>query len=199
MSAWEAKLKGITVYREGSSEGIMVSDTLKEHAEAQGHPTALADEYVDTIAYCVQAEGGDKFYIHVSYLGKDTKRPYQIFINNYKTVETDSFVKIGNALIRHLNTIDFEPEKIQQQLDRSHNSLIKLTRFVSLFLKNHMLQECLDVLNDFAFVGSLAARLYDILSASAGIKPKCPSCESTNVHMVEGCMLCRDCGGSLCS
>jgi len=193
IDAWREGLKGITVYREGSREGVLITD---EFAKRAGVPN------LDTVIHCVRAEGGDKFYIMISYKSGDIKQPYQVFVMNYKQAERDAFVKIGNSLVRMLKEKGVPEKRIEKYISRSQNSLAKLTRFLSLSMKTNNLREAIEILNEHAFVGTLALKLYNIFRKSLdarGAICKNPNCESSNVKMEEGCMVCLDCGWSGCS
>jgi len=191
IDAWKEGLKGITVYREGSREGILLTD---EFAKLAGSPT------MDTAIYCVRAEGGDKFYIMISYKNKDIKNPYQVFVLNYKRSEHDSFIKISNSLIKMLLESGVPQKRVDKYITRSTNSLAKLTRFISLSMKTENLEKAVDILEDHAFVGTLAYQLHDILSKSVAVKSVvCRNCGGSNMRMEEGCMRCLDCDWAGCT
>jgi ribonucleoside-diphosphate reductase alpha chain len=190
-NAWKAGLKGVTVYVEGSRDGILVTDDFAKQA---GIPA------MNSVVHCVRAEGGDKFYIIVSYKNREIDKPYQVFVMNYKRAECDAFVKIGNALIKMLREQKVSEKRIQKYIDRSSNSLAKLTRFLSLSMKTNNLERALNILDEHAFAGTLATKLHQILSDSATAKKAaCPMCKSTNLRMEEGCLRCLDCQWSGCN
>jgi len=193
IDAWKEGLKGITVYREGSREGILITD---DFAQLAGTPE------MDTAIHCVRAEGGDKFYILISYKKGDIKNPYQVFVLNYKRAENDAFLKISNALIRMLLTNGVPEVRINKYIARSTNSLGKLTRFISLSMKTNNFEDAVKILEEHAFAGTLASKFYDIFSKSIAVKSavcRNPNCGSSNVRMEEGCMRCLDCDWSGCN
>lgn len=190
-NAWKEGLKGITVYREGSREGILTSDNFVD----------LGGKTIDmnTTINCVKAEGGDKFYIMISYENKDISKPFQVFVMNYKKTDTDAFVKISNALIKMLKEKGESEERINKYINRSNNSLVKMTRFLSLSMKTGNLGNALSILEEHAFVGTLALKLYEILSKSVDVKKSfCPNCGSSNLKTEETCISCLDCNWSRC-
>lgn len=196
MKAWKEGLKGLTIYRDGCREGVLVSKPTKEKIKT------------DTICYKFTAEAGDKFYVHVSYKNGDLSQPYQIFATNYKATEHDRFVKLANDVKKLIKQKGIPGEvlkngesvdaRLDKQMERSRNTLDKLTRFMSLALKCGYVNELCDVLDEHAFIGTLAARIHDILGGNDRKKKGCPSCGSTNIEKKEGCMTCRDCGTSAC-
>ena len=91
-------------------------------------------------------------------------------------------------------------ERVQKYIDRSNNSLVKLTRFLSLSMKTDNLESAVNILNQYGFAGTLASNLYKILSKSVDAKSfSCPNCGSSNVKMEEGCVSCLDCSWSGCN
>ncbi len=190
MSAWEKKLKGVTVYRANSREGIFISE--------DGKPSHKSEK-LDTATHKFTAEGGDTFYVHVSYRDGDISKPYQVFVTNYKAADNDRFVKIGNSLHRML-VGQVPDQKLGQQLERSNSALSKLTRLLSLSLKHDLLIQALPILQEHAYVGTLSFHLHKILQNSAGkSKCCCPHCGGENLRSENGaCATCLDCGTSLC-
>lgn len=190
MKAWLAGLKGITVYREGSREGVLVTKEFEEKVKIKD---------TDTVVHCVRAEGGDKFYIMISYKDRDIHKPYQVFVMNYKKTESDSFTKIANSLIKMLKEKGVPDERIDKYIARSSTSLSKMTRFLSLSMKTDNLSAAVEILNDNAFAGTLAGNLYNILNDSVSAQQNlCPSCNKNSLRMSDGCAICVECGWSKC-
>jgi len=181
------------VYREGSREGILVA------AHKADNPLRGGPGKMDTIAFKFLAENNNKYHVLVSYREKDITKPYQVFVLNYTAGESDSFVKIGNALVKLLEEKGADQKRIDKHLERSTCSLHKMARFISLSMKLGYVKECYDILDEYAYAGSLAAKLCNILSLSFNAGAKlCPSCGSPNVKFTEGCLICKDCGNDKC-
>lgn len=196
MAAWKNNLKGITVYVDQSREGVLNINKQKPLIEAP----------LDTKCFSFCAEGGDKFYVHVSY--KESK-PYQIFATNYKATEHDRFAKLANDIkllllekgipAELLKGKENTEKKIDKQCSRSKNSLDKITRLISLALKANYIDNLLGVLENHAIVGTLAFYLYHILLQNATLyKKSCKNCGSTNLKYENGCSTCIECGNSSC-
>lgn len=188
-SAWRSNLKGLTVYVEGSREGILLR---------KGKIKKLTD--LDTKTHRFIAEGGDKFYVHVSYRNENITEPYQIFITNYIKQENDRFTKLANDLRRALaESPKVNKNKLEEQLDRSNNSLEKITRLTSLALKSNELELIVKVMEPHAFAGTLASRLLTILEPSINKTNLCPDCKKAQLVQQEGCATCPSCGYSRCN
>lgn len=187
--AWKSGLKGVTVYVNKSREGVLL--TKEEKTKVSG---------MDTAVHKFVTEGGDKFYIHISYKNGDIKNPYQIFITNYKVTDNDRFTKLINDLKKALSTSSIEQSKIDVQLQRSQTSLNKITRLISLALKYGHIDSIVSVLEQHAYAGSLATRLRYILLPSSSYKlHSCPSCKKESLTEEGGCIVCKECGFSECS
>jgi len=186
MEAWKAKLKGITLYREGSREGILVSKDHKQNEDNKKVDT-------DTKIYKFIAESGDKFYVAISYRDSNITKPYQIFITNYKKSQDDRLEKVAAVLQTLFDTTDALVEK---QLLRCKLNIDKITRLISLAMKENKVKEVVEVLESLAIVGTLPYYLIKILSIEA--EGDCPDCGNKLIRE-GGCIICsQGCGWSKC-
>jgi ribonucleoside-diphosphate reductase alpha chain len=184
MAAWKAKLKGITIYREGSREGVLVSKEYKQSEQQVD---------TDTKIYKFIAESKDKFYVAISYRDSNITKPYQIFITNYKKSQDDRLEKVAAVLQTLFDTTDALVEK---QLLRCKLNIDKITRLISLAMKENKVKEVVEVLEPLAIVGTLPYYLIKILSIEA--EGDCPDCGNKLIRE-GGCIICsQGCGWSKC-
>jgi len=188
MTAWKSGCKGITVYREGSREGVLLSEeeyiasldgdsfgneevktgvSLKRPAKLQGETFRIR---TDT------GKGPVNCYYTINFF-KDTNIPYELFINespNDKDMKDVLMLELAtrctSMMLRHQIPLEFiveQFEKIQNQY--VYSIPINIAKVLKNYVKNGH-------------------------SAS-----KCPSCGSANIKHENGCFICADCGDGKCS
>lgn len=202
MYAWKSGLKGVTVYVDGSRDGILLTgnDTKSDNT-----PTERPAE-ID--AKCHVVTNGKKYTIFV---GLVNEKPFEIFCVPHtmaavydglqgriiKVKSKEYNFESGPLLVRKINTNEDDEmsaftrlvstamrngvplEEINEQLDKSKCHITGLFRAI-----NRVIAQ---------YVGRVEGR-------------KCPNvledgtpCESRNTVAEEGCMKCMDCGFTKCS
>ncbi len=182
--AWKMGCKGVTVYREGCREGILISDEVKqsnksnavifETRSAMKRPLVLSGEtYKKKID--ITNKRPYNCYITVNF-EPNTRTPYELFV-----VETNSDKDIKDMMM-----------------------LETTTRLVSLLLRHHVpLKFIISQLEGIKsqYIYSLPISIAGVLKnylPNNGELEQCPKCHEFAVQRENGCYLCTACGYSKC-
>lgn len=198
LESWKRNLKGITVYRDGSRSGVLVSmdktnESKFEYRDAPKRPEKLPVEIHTTISK------GIKWNVFV---GLFDNKPYEVFaipyfinedsmellkrkrgrydlIQNNKLIcanitsemndEQEVITRMISTALRHGTDIKF----IVEQLNKSHGDITSFSKAIGRVLKKY-------------------------ISEGAKSTLKCEDCGSENVIFEEGCSKCLDCNSSRC-
>lgn len=197
MESWKKGLKGITVYRDGSRSGVLVSNEDKskqtfEYRDAPKRPKSLVGEAHTTIVKGVP---------HNVIVGMFDSKPYEIFIDT----ET-SFSGIGEIIKKRKHTYYFKQNDITVDISSTMtDEQAAITRLVSTSLRHGAdIKFIVEQLNKadgdlFSFTKGLARVLKKYIPDGAKSTVQCLDCGSDNVIFEEGCNKCLSCGSSACS
>jgi len=219
MYAWEKGLKGLTIYRDGSREGILISKTELKIKK-------LEDEIIDVqapsrsdILPCdihYSTIGGQQWIFLVGLL-KD--RPYEIFGGERTTLHIPIKYKTGwirrnghdkngkrmyDLIIGDINNQDDQFVYTQFQ---EHFSAIKgsYTRLISLQLRHGVpikfIHEQLLKTNEsdmLSFERGVARVLKKYIKDGEKSSSRCPECNSKSLIYEEKCFKCTNCGFTGC-
>jgi len=211
MTGWETGCKGVTVYRDKSRSGVLVSSssTSREKKNFSENHAPKRPKVLPCDIYHVQVKG-EKWNFFV---GLYEDKPYEIFAGRAKHIHLPRSRK--NGVIKknghyNLYTGDGENElKIEDLATVFENPTESaFTRTVSLSLRHgvpiqylvEQIEKGADKENDMF---SLSKGLMRILKRyiKDGTKPstkKCPECGSAELAYQEGCLTCKSCGYSKC-
>ncbi len=221
-TAWEVGCKGVTVYRDGSRSGVLISNSEKEQLEdanifKESKPPKRPNK-LDAEVVRFQNDY-DKW---VAVVGLFEGKPYEIFTGKAEdtfmlpTTLTSCWI-LKNKDENGINRYDFQYEdkdgyKVTMEgLSRSFDKEFwNYAKLISGILRHGMpllfvidLISELDLGNEYinTWKNGVARALKKFVpDGTVPIDHKCPSCEDpTGMVYIEGCMTCNSCGYSKCS
>lgn len=218
MTAWKNEAKGVTVYREGSKAGVLITEANYNKAK----PLVEEEIEIDIPENHTQKRPKDlKCDIHkakykgenyVILVGMRFDRPWEIFVTKDLDQEFD-FHKHKTGITRKVKKgqyslilVNGEEKTIIEDIKESFDSVYgTLSRFVSMGLRHHNpIQAIVEQLGKdtnfmgFARVVSRVLKKY-IEEGTKSLGNTCSECGSDQLIYEEGCLRCQTCGNSLCS
>jgi ribonucleoside-diphosphate reductase alpha chain len=219
LEAWHSGCKGVTVYREGSRSGVLISDKKKkkEEPDAPGVFPTKRPEALE--ADVVRFQNNREKWI--AFIGLIDGRPYEIFTGladdeeglliprsvNKGTIIKKVYGEETRYDFQYTNkrgyktTMEglshkFEPEywnyaKLISGTLRHGMPIHKVVELVSSLLLND------ESINTWKAGVARALKKY-IPDGTKAEGTECEHCSSTNVIYQEGCLTCKDCGHSKC-
>jgi len=221
VTGWESGCKGITIYRDGSRSGVLISKEEPKASEEQveeyfsdNHAPRRPKKIVcDVIRF---SNKGEKW---IAFIGLLENRPYEIFTGNIESfnipnnINKGSIVKTkknGNSTY-HFHYTDGDNEIIANDLKTAFDPQFSdVSRMVSALMRHGMpISFLIDLLGSLSLDGDLintwksgVKRILtkNYLKEDETVKSAtCDNCNSENVAMIEGCLTCQECGSSKCS
>lgn len=198
LESWKKGLKGITVYRDGSRSGVLVSSTENkgrdefDYVDATKRPKELDAEVHLTKV------GGKSYNVFVGLLNS---KPYEVFLEEGSLTNSKGKIikaKKGtyNYCVDDTLCVPISSEMTDEQA--------AITRLVSTSLRHgadikFIVEQLQKTPGDiFSFTKGLARVLKKYIPDGAKSTVKCLECGSENVIFQEGCSSCKDCGSSKC-
>ncbi|MDD4031904.1 MAG: adenosylcobalamin-dependent ribonucleoside-diphosphate reductase [Bacteroidales bacterium] len=220
VKAWECGCKGITVYREGSRDGVLISKSKEE--TNSGIPVTLSKPLVrpeELDAEIIRFKNNNEEWI--AFIGLQNGRPYEIFTGKTedevlpvpKSIDKGLIIKVkDNDGTRYdfQYTDRYGYKNTMGGLSRTFNKEYwNYAKLISSVLRYGMpIPDVVNLvtslnLNDEAINtwknGVVRALRKYVPNGTKAAKEKCPQCgcEGTLVY-TEGCLTCSSCGQSKC-
>ncbi len=217
MTAWESGCKGVTVYRDGSREGVLVS--MNDKKEERSFCETRAPRRPGRLeAEIVRFSNRDEKWIAV--VGLMDGRPYEIFTGHADHFWIPGWVERGWVIKSRnsegISRYDFQFQDLDgfnitiEGLSRSFNKEYwNYAKLISGILRHGMpLQFAVDIISKLHFeADSINNWKYGIVRAlkkfipdgTRAQKEQCPECKAEDsMQYSEGCLTCSSCGYSKC-
>ena len=219
MTAWESGCKGMTIYRDGSRAGVLVSNDKEQKEETEFHETKAPPRPVKLEADIVRFQNDYEKWIAV--IGLLNDKPYEIFTGKAEGFILPPWVnkgwviksKQGNEKARYdFQFLDKEGYKVTfEGLSRSFNKEYwNYAKLISGILRHGMpLPFLVNLIDNLTFdndnintwkngvVRSLKRYIPD--GTKVKTDTECPSCKVSGYLVYkEGCLTCNSCGYSKC-
>ena len=218
-TAWECGCKGVTVYRDGCRDGVLLDKNSKsKKRKCEEHPGQVSARPTSIPAHIVRFKNGKEDWI--AFVGLQGGRPYEVFTGK---IEEDAmyiprFVTEGHII--KVREEDGTKRYDFQYKDRYGytNTIGGISRLFNEEFWNYaklisgVLRHGMPIEKTVSLVESLHLDSESINTWKTGVcralkqyivdgtksKGKCPSCGQENMAYQNGCLTCMSCGYSKC-
>ncbi|MBN2173507.1 MAG: adenosylcobalamin-dependent ribonucleoside-diphosphate reductase [Bacteroidales bacterium] len=218
MTAWESGCKGMTIYRDGSRDGVLISNENKAEEKTVFKETKAPKRPRNLDAEIVRFQNDYEKWIAV--VGLMDKKPYEIFTGKADEFYLPPWVNEGWVIKtkdeNDRSRYDFEfVDKAGYRinvpaLSRSFNKEFwNYAKLISGILRHGMpLPYAINLVDNLTFDnesintwknGVVRALKKFIPDGTLDAKSSCPECHTEGSLMYkEGCLVCKECGYSKC-
>ncbi len=218
LEAWEAGCKGVTVYRDGSRSGVLISNEEKKEDETGTVFSTKRPQVLE--ADVVRFQNSKEKWI--AFIGLIDDKPYEIFtgfVDDEDGILIPRWVNKG-LIIKNKNEDGSSRYDFQYENQRGYKTTIEglshkfnpefwnYAKLISGTLRHGMrIDKAVDLINSLqldnesinTWKNGVARALKRYVADGTEAKgQKCTNCSSTNLIYQEGCLTCKDCGSSKC-
>lgn len=217
-TAWESGCKGMTIYRDGSRSGVLVSSDKKEEDEPTFKETQAPTRPKRLQAEIVRFQNDYEKWVAV--VGLLDGKPYEVFTGKADDFYLPPWVQNGEV-VRYkeegerarydFQFLDKQGYKVTiEGLSRSFDKTFwNYAKLISGILRHGMpLPQAVDLISNLTFDtdsintwknGVVRALKKYIPDGTKAEKNKCPECDADDgLIYKEGCLTCKHCGYSKC-
>jgi len=218
--AWETACKGVTIYRVGSRDAVIVNE---EASTPDGQPLFVTETHapkrpkeLECDVHRVTVKGE----LYLVLVGLLNGRPYEVFAGLNEQIEVPKRAKkailIKNGKKDGVATYnlriplgDDDFITLKDVVSLFDNTLYgTVTRMISLGLRlgvplQYLVEQLRkdknsDVTSFSACIARVLSKGYITDGTASTLEKTCPSCGSTNIAYQQGCPTCMSCGNSKC-
>jgi len=219
IEAWEAGCKGVTVYRDGSRSGVLISSKQEKAGADEQNIFPVKRPQVLT-ADVVRFQNNNEKWI--AFIGLVANKPYEIF-TGFADEEDGLLIPrwVNNGLIiKNRNEDGTTRYDFQYKNKKGYKTTVEglshkfnpefwnYAKLISSTLRHGMpIDNVVDLISSLqldsesinTWKNGVARALKRYIQNGTKVKGKtCSNCRSTNLIYQEGCLTCRDCGSSKC-
>ncbi len=225
MHGWETGCKGVTIYRDGSRAGVLVNETKdkKPEVDKSGQPLVISETHAPKRPKelpCDIHRTTVKGETYLVLVGLHNDKPYEIFCGLQEHVEVPKKIKHGtlikNGKVNGIATYNLkiplgdDDELVFKNVVELFDNPIygALTRTISLTLRHGVPLQYLieqlrkdkhsDIMSFSACIARVLSKHYIPDGTKVTTEKSCADCGGVNLHYVQGCVTCFDCGTSKC-
>ncbi len=221
LEAWEAGCKGVTVYRDGSRSGVLISNEEKKEDEQQETLTAFPTKRPQVLeADVVRFQNNKEKWI--AFIGLIDGKPYEVFTGLADDEDGILIPRWANSglIIKNRNEDGTSRYDFQYQNKRGYKTTIEglshkfnpeywnYAKLISSTLRHGMpIDKIVDLINSLQLDsesintwknGVVRALKRYVEDGTQAKGQTCTNCSSGNLIYQEGCLTCKDCGSSKC-
>lgn len=221
LEAWKVGCKGVTVYRDGSRSGVLISNDEKKDEKAENDGTNFPTKRPQVLeADVVRFQNSkDKW---IAFIGLIDGAPYEIFTglaDDEDGILLPRWVEDG-VIIKNRNEDGTSRYDFQYKNKRGYKTTIEglshkfnpefwnYAKLISSTLRHGMaIERVVNLINSLQLdsesintwkAGVARALKRYVPDGTEAKGQKCTNCNSTNLMYQEGCLTCKDCGSSKC-
>lgn len=221
LKAWEVGCKGVTVYRDGSRSGVLISNEEKKEDPADDKLTTFPTKRPQVLeADVVRFQNNKEKWI--AFIGLIEGKPYEIFTglaDDEDGILIPRWVNSG-LIIKSRNEDGTKRYDFQYKNKRGYKTTIEglshkfnpefwnYAKLISSTLRHGMpIDKIVDLINSLqldsesinTWKNGVVRALKRYVEDGTQVKgQRCDNCKSENLIYQEGCLTCKDCGSSKC-